>query len=87
MHPIIPERHPRHAEPAGNQWPAHAAVLSIECPLCSAPADASCGLASSHLSRWLRTYALTLITRGELVDAVRGLVVISASQLVGERAA
>ncbi|HVB45600.1 MAG TPA: hypothetical protein VNF47_23235 [Streptosporangiaceae bacterium] len=62
------------------------AVVSLERPLCTAPAGWSCAVTGDHLARWLRAFAQGLITRDELIGAVRGLVVISASQLV-ERAA
>lgn len=62
------------------------AVLTLRCPLCSAAPALPCGLNGSHLSRWLRAFALGLIARAELIEAVRDLVVISAWQIV-ERAA
>lgn len=63
------------------------AARSIVCPLCRAPEGSACAVTGSHLSRWLRAFALGLIDRADLTDAVGGLVVVSASQLVPERAA
>jgi hypothetical protein len=59
-------------------------VQTITCPLCSASIGATCGLTGCHLARWLRAFALCLITREQLVEAIRGLIVITAAQLVEE---
>ena len=64
-----------------------ARVLSLACPLRSAPPGWKCGLTASHLARWLRAFALCLVTRDERIGAVCGLVVVTAAQLVEERAA
>lgn len=97
MSSIIPEGRlwspPRREQPAeaGAVQPeaqtASQLVLTISCPLCSAPASSTCGLTGSHLARWLRAFALSRITRADLIEAVRGMVVISAAQLVEKRAA
>ncbi len=63
------------------------ASCPLACPLCSAPPGWKCGLTASHLARWLRAFALCLVTRDERIGAVCGLVVVTAAQLVEERAA
>ncbi len=59
------------------------------CPQCGARPYGPCSTSppGDCLARWLRAFAFGYITRAELIEAVRGLVVISAAQLVEERAA
>ena len=59
------------------------------CPQCGALRYGPCQVSppGDCLARWLRAFALGYITRPELIEAVRGLVVVSAAQLVSERAA
>lgn len=72
---------------SGSQPLTASAVRAIPCPLCSAPTGVRCGLTGCHLTRWLRAFALSLISREQLFEAVGGLVVLTAWQLVEERAA
>ena len=59
------------------------------CPQCGTSPYGPCSASppGDCLARWLRAFALCKITREDLINAVRGLVVISAAQLVEERAA
>lgn len=64
------------------------AVRWRPCPVCGTGSYSPCQVrpAGDHLARWLATYAAGKITRADLIGVVGGLVVISAAQLVEERA-
>ena len=59
------------------------------CPQCSARAYGPCQVSppGDCLARWLAAYTAGKITRADLIGVVGGLVVITAAQLVDERAA
>jgi hypothetical protein len=63
-------------------------VRRKRCPQCRAGAYGLCSVKppGDCLARWLAAYAAGRITRADLIGAISGLVVISATQLVQERA-
>ena len=64
------------------------AVRWRRCPQCAARAYSPCQVRprADCLARWLAAYKAGKITRADLIGAISGLVVITAAQLVQERA-
>jgi hypothetical protein len=65
------------------------AVRNEDCELCCAPAHDPCQVcpAADHLARWVAAYTAGVISRDDLAAVIDGLVVITAQQLISERAA
>jgi hypothetical protein len=54
------------------------------CPQCRAGAYGPCQIdpAGDHLARWLAAYSAGRIRRADLIEVIRNMVVISASQII-----
>jgi hypothetical protein len=65
------------------------AVRNEDCELCRAPAHDPCQVcpAADHLARWVAACTAGAISREDLAAVIDGLVVITAQQLISERAA
>jgi hypothetical protein len=67
--------------------PAADAVRATPCPLCRRRPGKPCTPKGDHLARWLAGYSGGQIGRADLVGIIAGLVVITARELVPQRAA
>jgi hypothetical protein len=98
MHAILPQPpEGRPVSPAGlaehsarhDRIRIRGAVRGLRCPLCGAFAYGPCKVEppGDHLGRWLAAYKAAKITKAELGAAIAPLVIITANELVPERAA
>ena len=62
-------------------------VRSLARPVCRHRAGVACSPHGEHVGRYLTAYARRRLTKADLIAAISGLGVISARQLVPERAA
>jgi hypothetical protein len=65
------------------------AVRNKDCELCRAPAYDPCQVCppADHLARWVAACTAEAISRDDLAAVIDSLIVITAQQLISERAA